>query len=150
MADRAHGAVVRPARYRPDSRGFGTAIIHRLKPHLVRSTFDSCAIALKLEVCEAVQKCDQAVLFLNVESKRSQQRALVWIRPSTSVVKWNDLIKCAQASVVHIRTGDGDVAEGGSPKGAVVYRRQSHGAAAHVAVAIEVESNASIAKCEVG
>src|SRR5258708_1163207 len=113
-------------------------------------TFDSCAIALKLEVCEAVQKCDQAVLFLNGESKRLQQRALVWIRPSTSIVKCNNLIKCAQASVVHIRTGDADVAEGGSPKSAVVHRRQSHGGGAHVEVAIKVESNASIAKCEVG
>jgi hypothetical protein len=41
MVDRPHGAVLRPARRRADRCGFGAAI-HCLKPHLVRSTFDSC------------------------------------------------------------------------------------------------------------
>jgi hypothetical protein len=72
MADRAHCSVLRPTRHRIDRGGFGTAINRCLRPHLVCSTFESCAIALKLGVCEAVQKCDQAVLFLNGESKRLQ------------------------------------------------------------------------------
>ncbi len=38
----AHGAVLRPAGNRADCRGFGTAINHHLKPHLVCSTFDGC------------------------------------------------------------------------------------------------------------
>jgi hypothetical protein len=33
--------LLRPARHRIDGGGFGTAINHRLTPHLVRSTFDS-------------------------------------------------------------------------------------------------------------
>ena len=33
--------VLRPARHRIDRGGFGPPI-HYLKPHLVRSTFDSC------------------------------------------------------------------------------------------------------------
>ena len=39
MADRAG---LRPARNRIDGRGVGPAINHRLKPHLVCSTFDTC------------------------------------------------------------------------------------------------------------
>jgi hypothetical protein len=42
VADRAHGAVLRSPRNRAYRGGFRAAIIHRLKPHLVRSTFDSC------------------------------------------------------------------------------------------------------------
>jgi len=38
----AHPFVLRSARHRIDGRGFGTAINYHLKPHLVRSTLDSC------------------------------------------------------------------------------------------------------------
>ncbi len=37
-----HGPVLRPARHRPDCGGFGAAANRRLRPHLVRGTFDSC------------------------------------------------------------------------------------------------------------
>jgi len=42
VAHRTHGAMLRPAGDRVDGRGLGTAIDHRLKPHLVHGTFDSC------------------------------------------------------------------------------------------------------------
>jgi hypothetical protein len=38
--DHSHDAVSRPVGNRAECRGFGTAINHRLKPHLVRSSFD--------------------------------------------------------------------------------------------------------------
>ena len=51
---------------------------------------------------------------------------------------------------MHIGAGGRDVAEGRSPKSAVIFLFKSHGAAARITEAAAGESNADIVKSEIG
>ena len=51
---------------------------------------------------------------------------------------------------MHVRAGDRHVAERRSPKSAVIFLLESHGAAAQVTESVTAESNANVAKFEIG
>ena len=97
-----------------------------------------------------MQKRDKTDFFLLVQVERPQYWVLIRIWLSARIVKCDDVLKCTQASIMHIRAGDGDVAQRRGAKTAIIFVRKSNGGTACVAEAIASKPNSDVAKSEIG